>query len=98
MTLRLYDGEAGQWSLNFSNAASGRLAPAAVGSFTNGVGTFLSEEDYNGRTILVRQIWSDATPTSYHFEEAFSADFGATWETVFVANLVRVASRSADRS
>lgn len=90
MTLRLYDAEARQWSLNFSSASSGVLAPAAIGSFRDGVGTFLSEEEYNGRTILVRQIWSDTTPTSYHFEEAFSDDFGATWETVFVADLVRI--------
>lgn len=92
MTLRLYDAEARQWTLNFSSADSGVLAPPAIGSFTNGVGTFLSQEEYNGRTILVRQIWSNVTPTSYHFEQAFSADFGATWEANFVADLVRISS------
>lgn len=89
LTLRLYDATARQWSLNFSYSESGVLAPPAIGEFTDGVGAFLSEEKYEGRTILVRQLWSDATPTSYHFEQAFSTDRGATWETNFIADLTR---------
>ncbi|HEX3429619.1 MAG TPA: hypothetical protein VHT03_01930 [Rhizomicrobium sp.] len=89
MTLRLYNAVAHQWSLYFSSSKSGQLDSPSVGEFDNGVGTFLDQESYNGRTILVRQLWSAATPDSYHFEQAFSADFGKTWEANFVADLKR---------
>lgn len=92
MTLRLYNGASGQWSLNFSSSGSGELSTPAFGEFENGVGTFTDQEVYNGRAILVRQLWSRITSNSYHFEQAFSADHGRTWEANFVADLVRVKS------
>jgi hypothetical protein len=96
MTLRLYDANARQWSLNFSSASSGQLSTPAIGAFSGGVGTFLSHEQYDGRMILVRQLWSRIRPSSYHFEQAFSADYGRTWETNFIADLVRI--EAADRN
>lgn len=92
MTLRLYSAAAHQWSLNFSSSSDGQMATPAIGQFENGVGTFLDQESYNGRTVLVRQLWSQITPNSYHFEQAFSADFGKSWEPNFIADLVRTAS------
>jgi hypothetical protein len=90
MTLRLYNAAAHQWNLNFSSSSAGQMTTPSIGEFENGVGTFLDQETYNGRTILVRQLWSPVTPNSYHFEQAFSADFGKTWETNFIADLKRV--------
>jgi hypothetical protein len=34
-------------------------------------------------------IWSDITPGTHHFEQAFSDDGGKTWETNFTASLSR---------
>jgi hypothetical protein len=90
MTLRLYNATSHQWSLNFASSDSGEMGSPGIGEFKDGVGTFLDQEDYNGRTILVRQLWSNITPETYHFEQAFSADHGTTWETNFVADLKRV--------
>lgn len=92
MTLRLYSAAAHQWSLNFSSSSDGQLTTPAIGQFENGVGTFLDQENYNGRTILVRQLWSRITSNSYHFEQAFSPDFGKNWEPNFVADLRREGS------
>jgi hypothetical protein len=89
MTLRLYNAASQQWSLNFSSSDSGEMSNPGIGEFKNGVGTFLDQEDYKGRTILVRQLWSKFTPDSYHFEQAFSPDHGKTWETNFIADLER---------
>jgi hypothetical protein len=89
MTVRLYNSAARQWSLNFSSSDSGEMATPSIGEFRNGVGTFLDQESYKGRTILVRQLWSAITPRSYHFEQAFSDDFGRTWEPNFIADLTR---------
>jgi hypothetical protein len=34
-------------------------------------------------------LWSQIMPNSYHFEQAFSADFGKSWEPNFIAGLTR---------
>jgi hypothetical protein len=90
LTLRLYNPESHQWSLYWGNAAKGALSlPAVVGEFKNGRGEFYDQEDYNGRMILVRYAWSDITPTSAHFEQAFSTDGGKTWETNWITDQTR---------
>jgi hypothetical protein len=54
-------------------------------------GEFFAQHTLNGRTILVRFVWSGITPNSYHVEQAFSDDGGKTWEPNFVADLTRIA-------
>jgi hypothetical protein len=83
-TLRLYNPDARQWSVSFANRAAGSLSPPVIGEFEGGRGEFYSQEPYAGRTILVRFSVSDITPTSCHFEQAFSADGGRTWEPNFI--------------
>jgi hypothetical protein len=39
----------------------------------------------HGRTILVRNVWSDITADSGRFEQAFSDDGGKTWEVNWIA-------------
>jgi hypothetical protein len=41
LSLRLYNPESRQWSLNFSNSASGTLSTPTVGEFKNGPGRIL---------------------------------------------------------
>jgi hypothetical protein len=83
-TLRLYNPDAHQWSIYFTNSTTGTLSPPAVGEFKNGRGDFYDQETFNGRTILLRFSVSDITPNSCHFEQAFSADGGQTWEVNFI--------------
>jgi hypothetical protein len=80
LTLRLYNPQAHQWSINISSSATGTLSPPAIGEFKNGRGEFYDQESFNGRTILVRLGVSDITPDSCRFDQAFSADGGKTWE------------------
>jgi hypothetical protein len=86
LSLRLYNPQARQWSLNFANAANGMLVKPSIGEFKNGRGEFYAQEDLNGRAILVRFIISNITPTSVHFEQAFSDDGGKTWEVNWIAD------------
>jgi hypothetical protein len=95
LSLRLYNPESRQWSLNFSNSAGGTLSPPTIGEFRNGRGEFYSQETLGGRAILVRFVISDVTPTSCHFEQAFSDDGGKTWEVNWIATDTRVASDPA---
>lgn len=83
-TLRLYNPDARQWSISFANRAAGALSEPVVGEFHGGRGDFYSQEIYAGRTILVQFSVSDITPDSCHFEQAFSADGGKTWEPNFI--------------
>ena len=91
LSLRLYNPDARQWSLNFSNSASGTLTSPTVGEFSNGRGEFYGVDTLYGRTILVRFVITPLTPSTCRFEQAFSADGGKTWEVNWVATDTRVA-------
>ena len=80
LSLRLYNPQSHQWSLNFANSNEGTMSQPTIGAFTNGRGEFFDQETLNGRAILVRLVISDITPNSCHFEQAFSDDGGKTWE------------------
>jgi hypothetical protein len=90
LSLRLYDPQSQQWSLNFSGLGSGSMSVPAIGRFRNGRGEFFNEETLNGRTILVRFVISDITSASCRFEQSFSDDGGKTWETNWIAVDTRV--------
>jgi hypothetical protein len=83
-TLRLYNPQAHQWSIYFTNPASGTLSLPVVGGFKNGRAEFYDQETYNDRIIWVRFSISEITPNSCHFEQAFSPDGGKTWEPNFL--------------
>ena len=90
LSLRLYNAQSGQWSLNFSSIGSGGLSPPAIGGFKNGRGEFFNQETLNGKAITVRFVISDITPTSCRFEQSFSDDDGKTWEVNWIATDTRV--------
>jgi hypothetical protein len=90
LSLRLYAPEAHQWNLAYASSQVGILSVASSGEFKNGRGEFYDTEPFNGKSILVRQVWSDVTPTSCHFEQAFSEDGGKTWEVNWIATDMRV--------
>ena len=89
LTLFLYDPEAHQWSQNYAGSTQGKLETPSIGEFKNGRGELYDQETYNGRTVLVRGVWSNITPDSHQFEISFSDDGGKTWEPNFVATLTR---------
>lgn len=85
LSLRLYNPETREWSLNFANSAEGTLAVPSVGTFRDGRGEFYNQEAVGGRTVLVRFVISDIKADSVRFEQAFSADGGRSWETNWIA-------------
>jgi len=97
LSLRLYDPQSRQWSLNFANGADGKLTTPTVGGFRDGRGEFYDQETFNGRAIFVRFIIADITPTSCRFEQAFSDDGGKTWEVNWIATDTRVESDADQR-
>jgi hypothetical protein len=90
LALRLYSPRSHQWKVYFANSASGTTGVPLVGGFRHGRGEFIDQDDWNGRTILVRNVWSNITPTSCHSEQSFSADGGKTWEVNWIATDTRL--------
>ncbi len=90
LSLRLYNPQSRQWSLNFASVNGGVMTPPTIGEFRNGRGEFFNQETLNGRAILVRFVISDITPNSCRFEQAFSDDGGKTWEVNWIATDTRV--------
>jgi hypothetical protein len=95
LTLFLYHPDAHQWAQYFADSEVGVVNQPQIGEFKNGRGEFFDQESFNGRTVLVRFVWSDITPDSHKVEQLFSDDGGKTWEANFVAVLTRDAETSA---
>ena len=90
VSLRLYNPQSHQWSLNFANVNDGVLTQPALGEFKEGRGEFFNQDTLNGRSILVRFVISDITSSSCRFEQSFSDDGGKTWEVNWIAVDTRV--------
>lgn len=89
--IRAFDHEARHWSIWWLDSREpSRIFPPVRGGFKDGVGTFLGDDTLNDRPIKVRYRWSEITPNSAHWEQAFSPDNGATWEINWVMAFARV--------
>jgi len=87
LAMRLYNPESHQWSIYWVNGADGILEQnPMVGQFTNGRGEFYNQQIFEGRAIYARFTWSGVTTDTPHFEQAFSADGGKTWETNWITD------------
>jgi hypothetical protein len=93
-SLRLYNPQAHQWSLNFSNSKVGTMSPPQIGEFKDARGEFYGMETLEERAIYVRFVISDITADSCRFEQAFSDDGGRTWEVNWIATDTRVKEES----
>jgi hypothetical protein len=89
MMVRLYSPASRQWSLYWANQKNAHFDVPTVGEFKDGRGEFYDQEMFEGRSILVRYVWSDIHPNSAHFEQSFSDDGGKTWEPNWIAQCTR---------
>jgi hypothetical protein len=98
LTLFLYNPQSHQWSQSYLNSKMAAFSPPLVGSFNAGRGELFAQDTFHDKSILVRGTWSDITPDSHHFEEAYSEDGGRTWAPAFVAQLTRDRDKTAEAS
>jgi hypothetical protein len=91
IALRAYDPQKDQWAIWWLDGRypSGPLDPPVKGRFENGVGTFYGDYMQDGKPTRVRFVWSNITPTSARWEQAFSSDGGKTWATNWIMNFKR---------
>lgn len=80
-TLRIFDTQRERWAIYWVNSESGTLQAPVFGTFTDGKGVFYGDDFHEGTPIRMRFVWSEITPVSALWEQAFSADGEKTWET-----------------
>ena len=82
MSFRFFDPVKRRWSIYWADSRRpGELDPPVFGTFSGDIGVFEGEDEFEGRPIKVRFIWSGTRTRTPRWEQAFSADGGATWET-----------------
>lgn len=89
ITLRLYNPQSHQWRLYWANSKNAILQVPAIGQFESARGEFFDQEDFQGKSIFVRFIFSDVNPMSFRTEQAFSPDGGKNWEPNWTATFTR---------
>jgi hypothetical protein len=90
LALRLYNPTSHQWRIYWANAAKGEIGgPPVVGEFKDGRGEFYDQEDFEGRAIYARYVWTNVNTASPHFEQSFSTDGGKTWEVNWITDQVK---------
>jgi hypothetical protein len=94
LTLRTYNPQSHQWSLYWANSKDGTVLPPQIGQFKDGRGEFYAQDTLNGKSILVRFVWTAMNTNSPHFEQSFSNDGGKTWEVNWITDQTRVDEKS----
>ncbi|MDP3736665.1 MAG: hypothetical protein Q8R02_04700 [Hyphomonadaceae bacterium] len=85
LALRSFNPATRQWAIWWLDARSPHaLDVPVIGGFENGVGTFYADDTLDGRPIRIRFHWLGADGNMPRWEQAFSGDGGATWETNWV--------------
>ena len=90
-SLRLFNPATQNWSIYWMDSRDPKLDPPMVGRFQDGRGLFFGDDNLDGKKILVRFIWSGMTRTTCRWEQGFSIDGGASWETNWIMAFTRVA-------
>jgi hypothetical protein len=98
LTLRTYNPQTHQWSLYWANSQDGILATPQVGQFHDGQWEFFAQDTVDGKTQLIRYVWTHKGSDSAHFEQAFSADGGRTWDVNWISDMVRVGDETSAAS
>lgn len=92
IAVRAFNRETRQWSIWWLDERyPATIEPPVRGGFRDGVGEFIGEDTLNGQPIKVRFRWTDIAAESARWEQAFSADGGASWEVNWRMQFTRVA-------
>jgi hypothetical protein len=95
IAVRSFHPESGAWSIWWLDGRfPDRMDVPVVGRFDDGIGRFFADDVFNGAPIRIRFLWTTTDPRRPRWEQAFSADGGATWETNWIMDF----SRSPDAS
>lgn len=87
--MRSFCPQAGTWSIWWLDGRNPTaLDVPVVGRFSDGVGVFFADDLLAGKPIRVRFTWIAAPGAHPRWEQAFSNDGGAGWETNWTMEFV----------
>lgn len=90
VTLRTYNSATKLWSIWWLDGRyPNRLDMPMVGRFENDVGIFFADDTFDGKPVRIRFLWTQPGYDAPRWEQAFSPDAGATWETNWIMNFKR---------
>lgn len=82
IALRSYDPASGSWAIWWLDGrAPHALDIPVIGRFEDGVGSFYADDVLDGAPVRLRFLWLRTDTPSPRWEQALSADRGASWET-----------------
>jgi hypothetical protein len=85
VAIRAYDRSSQSWAIwRLSSANPHLLDTPVIGRFEGDTGTFFAKDKLNGRPITLRFLWLNTESRTPRWEQAMSADGGASWETNWV--------------
>ncbi len=85
MGLRLLDVEKKLWADHWVNAQSGVMTvPGVTGSFENGAGIFVSNDEEDGKPVKWVGVWDLITPKSCRWRQAVTRDGGKTYQQTWI--------------
>jgi hypothetical protein len=89
VSIRAFDAVAKQWrSWWLDGRRPHTISSSVAGTFADGVGTLLGEDEVDGGKVRVRSQWSRITTKSPRWEQATSSD-GVKWDTNWSADFER---------
>ena len=90
VALRSFDPASGNWAIWWLDGRSPHsLDVPVIGRFEDGVGTFLADDLHERQPIKLRFLWLGTGTGSPRWEQAMSADGGASWETNWIMDFER---------
>jgi hypothetical protein len=90
VALRSFNPSQRDWAIWWlDDRAPGSMDAPVIGRFQDGVGLFHADGELNGQPIRIRFTWTRITADALRWEQAFSPDAGATWETNWTMQFVR---------
>lgn len=88
--LRSFDETTQLWSSMWLDNRNPPDLSAVVGKFSDGIGLLYQEmETFDGVPMRVRFMWDNITENTARWQQAFSFDGGATWDTNWIAEHTR---------
>ena len=91
MGLRAFDARTSTWTDWYLDGRDPtKISLDGTGRFVDGVGTFFSDDTFEGKPIKVRGIFKPLGNDTAQWEQAYSPDGGKTWETNYVMHQKRI--------
>ena len=93
LTFRQFDPDDGVWRIWWaSTRRPGHVDPPLSGSFTEGEGVFLGDDELEGRPVRLRFTWTNPAPDQARWSQELSWDGGDSWRLDWVMDFTRAAS------